>query len=41
MKSIACTANEVNDYNENVRVALMREASFICDEKLAINDFLE
>ena len=34
MKGVAaCTANEVNNYNENVRVALMREASFICDEK--------
>lgn len=41
MKGIACTAKEVNDYNENVRVELMREASFICDEKLAVNDFLE
>ena len=41
MKGIACTIDEVNNYNENVRVALMREARFICDEEIAINDFLE
>ena len=41
MKGIVCTANEVNSYNENVRVALMREASFICDEEIANDDFLE
>lgn len=41
MKGIACTTNEVNNYNENVRVALMREASFICDEKIANDDLLE
>lgn len=41
MKGIACTIDEVNDYNENVRVALMREASFICDDEIANDDFLE
>lgn len=35
MKGVACTANEVNNYNENVRVALMREASFVCNEEIA------
>lgn len=41
MKGIACTTNEVNNYNENIRVALMREASFMCDEIIANDDFLE
>lgn len=35
MKGICCTAAEVNRYNENIRVALMREASFVCDEEIA------
>lgn len=31
-KGIACTPTEVDSYNENIRVALMREASFVCDK---------
>lgn len=32
-KGIVCTATEVNCYNENIRVALMREASFVCNHE--------
>ena len=35
MKGIYCTAAEVDRYNENIRVALMCEASFVCDEEIA------
>lgn len=37
MKGIACTPIEVERYNETIRVALMREASFVCDENI-VND---
>lgn len=29
----ACTATEIDRYNEDIRVALMREASFVCDNE--------
>lgn len=35
MKGIVCTPIEVDRYNEDIRVALMREASFVCDEEIA------
>lgn len=34
MKGVYCTTAEVNRYNEDIRVALMREASFVCDEEI-------
>lgn len=35
MKGICCTAGEVDRYNEDIRMALMRKASFVCDEDIA------
>lgn len=32
-KGVICTPIEVERYNENIRVALMREASFVCDNE--------
>lgn len=31
MKGITCTAIEVDRYNENIRVALMHEAAYYCN----------
>lgn len=35
IKGVTCTPIEVDRYNETIRVALMREASFVCNEEIA------